>query len=73
MSKFNVLRAGLVSAAFFASAAGAAGKVPVFRILKRRGKVYTRIVDDVSCRKLRRIIRTKVAPESDIYSDSFRS
>jgi transposase len=52
---------------------GAAGKVPVFGLLKRDGKVYTRIVEDVSRKTLRQIIRTKVVPESVIYTDSFRS
>ena len=52
---------------------GAADKVPVFGILKRNGKVYTRIVEDVSRKTLQRIIRTKVIPESAIYSDSLRS
>jgi transposase len=52
---------------------GAAGKVPVFGLLKRNGKVYTRIVEDVSRKTLRQLIRTKVVPESIIYTDSFRS
>ena len=52
---------------------GAAGKVPVFGLLNRNGKVYTRVVDDVSRKTLRQIIRTKVVPESVIYTDSFRS
>jgi transposase len=52
---------------------GAAGKVPVFGLLKRNGKVYTRIVEDVSRKTLRQIIRTKVVPDSVIYTDSFRS
>ena len=52
---------------------GAAGKVPVFGLLKRNGKVYTRVVEDVSRKTLRQIIRTKVVPESVIYTDSFRS
>lgn len=52
---------------------GAAGKIPVFGILKRNGWVYTQIVDDVSRKTLQKIIRTKVVPESVIYSDSFRS
>jgi len=52
---------------------GAAGKVPVFGLLKRNGKVYTRIVEDVSRQTLRQIIKTKVVPESIIYTDSFRS
>ncbi len=52
---------------------GAAGKVPVFGLLKRNGKVYTQIVNDVSRDTLRRIIHSQVVPESVIYSDSFRS
>lgn len=52
---------------------GAAGKVPVFGILRRNGKVYTRIVRDVSRATLRKIIRTKVVPASVIYSDGFGS
>lgn len=52
---------------------GAAGKVPVFGLLKRKGRVYTRIVEDVSRKTLRQIIKTKVVPQSVIYTDSFRS
>jgi len=52
---------------------GAAGKVPVFGILKRNGKVYTQIVCDVSRDTLRKIIRSQVVPKSVVYSDSFRS
>ena len=52
---------------------GAADKVPVFGILKRNGRVYTRVVDDVSRKTLRSVIRTRVIPKSVIYSDSFRS
>jgi transposase len=52
---------------------GAAGKVPVFGLLRRNGCVYTRIVKDVSRKTLRQIIKTKVIPESVIYTDSFRS
>lgn len=47
--------------------------MPVFGLLKRNGKVYTCIVKDVSRKILRRIIRTKVVPESVLYTDSFRS
>jgi len=52
---------------------GAANKVPVFGLLKRKGKVYTKIVDDVKRETLRKIINKKIIPESVIYSDSFRS
>lgn len=50
-----------------------ATKVPVFGILKRNGKVYTRIVEDVARYTLHKIIRRKVKPESIIYSDRFPS
>jgi transposase len=52
---------------------GAAGKVPVFGILRRNGQVYTRIVRDVARETLRKVVRTKVVPASVIYSDGFRS
>ncbi len=49
------------------------GKVVVFGLLKRRGRVYTRPVPNVSRAVLRRIIRPKVPRGSTIYSDGFRS
>ena len=52
---------------------GAAGKVIVFGILKRNGRVYTRPVPDVSRAVLRLIIKQKVPEGSTIYSDSFRA
>jgi transposase len=52
---------------------GAGSKVPVFGILRRNGKVYTKIVKDVSGKTLKDIIRNKVDTDSIIYSDSFRS
>ncbi|MEK9194513.1 MAG: IS1595 family transposase [Patescibacteria group bacterium] len=52
---------------------GAAGKVAVFGLLKRNGRVYTRPVPDVSRAILRLIIKQKVPEGSTIYSDSFRS
>ncbi len=52
---------------------GAAGKVVVFGILKRNGRVYTTPVPDVSAATLRAIIHKKIPEGSTIYSDSFRS
>ncbi len=49
------------------------GKVVVFGLLKRRGRVYTRPVPNVTRTVLRRIIRQKVPRGSTIYSDGFRS
>lgn len=52
---------------------GAAGKVPVFGILKRGGRVYTQIIPDARSRTLMPIIEAKVQPDSVVYTDSFRS
>ena len=48
---------------------GAAGKVPVFGLLKRNGKVYTKIIPDASGASLLPIIQRKVIPDSIVYSD----
>lgn len=52
---------------------GAAGKVPVFGLLKRGGKVYTAIIPDAKATTLLPIIREKVTPDSIVYTDSFRA
>lgn len=51
---------------------GAAGKVPVFGILKRGGKVYTQIIPDAASKTLLPIIRDKIQPDSIVYSDCWR-
>ena len=51
---------------------GAAGKTPVFGILKRGGRVYTKIIPDASSTTLMPIIERKVTPDSIVYSDSWR-
>jgi len=51
---------------------GAAGKIPVFGLLKRGGKVYTRVIPDAAGRTLVPIIERKVKPDSIVYSDSWR-
>ena len=43
---------------------GAAGKIPVFGILKRGGKVHTMMIPDVRKNTLLPIIRHKVVPDS---------
>ena len=43
---------------------GAGGKVPVFGLLKRGGKVYTKIIPDASSATLYPIIARKVVPDS---------
>ena len=52
---------------------GAAGKVAVFGILKRGGKVYTHVIQNAKSDTLMPIIRQKVMPDSVVYTDSFRS
>jgi transposase len=52
---------------------GAAGKVAVFGLLKRRGQVSTRPVSNVTRETLRAVIRQKVPRGSTIYSDQCSS
>jgi transposase len=49
---------------------GAAGKVPVFGLLKRGGRVYTAMIPNAKSATLMGIIREKIQPDSVIYSDS---
>ena len=51
---------------------GAAGKIPVFGLLKRGGKVYTKIIPDAKSSTLIPIIQSRVRPDSIVYSDSWR-
>lgn len=51
---------------------GARGKVPVFRLLKRGGKIYTAIIPDAKASTLIPIIRARVRPDSIVYTDSFQ-
>lgn len=52
---------------------GAAGKVIVFGILKRGGKVYTKVIGDTKTNTLMPIIRQKIVPDSVVYTDCYRS
>ena len=52
---------------------GAAGKVAVFGILKRGGKVYTKVVGDTKSETLMPLITRKIAPDSIVYTDCYRS
>ena len=52
---------------------GAAGKVAVFGLLKRGGKVYTAIISNAKTETLLPIIAEKVMPDSIVYTDYFRS
>jgi len=52
---------------------GAGGKIPVFGLLKRGGKVYAKVIPDSRGKTLKAIIEDKVVPDSIVYSDTFRS
>jgi len=44
----------------------------VFGLLKRGGKVYTKVIPDASSATLCPIIERKVVPDSIVYSDYWR-
>ncbi|MFW9303093.1 IS1595 family transposase [Glaesserella parasuis] len=52
---------------------GAAGKVAVFGILKRQGKVFTVVVNDTKTTTLMPVIARKIKPDSWVYTDTYRS
>ena len=52
---------------------GAAGKVVVFGILKRNGRVYTVVVDNAKSDALMPVIKQKIMPDSIVYTDSLSS
>ncbi|MWQ45649.1 IS1595 family transposase, partial [Glaesserella parasuis] len=52
---------------------GAAGKVAVFSILKRQGKVFTVVVNDTKIRTLMPVITRKIKPDSWVYTDTYHS
>ena len=52
---------------------GAAGKVPVFGLLKRGGLVHALMIPDAKSPTLLGIIRERIKPDSIVYTDSFRA
>ena len=52
---------------------GAAGKVPVFGLLKRGGKVHVVIIPNAKSETILPIIRKKIKPDSVVYTDTFKS
>ena len=52
---------------------GAKGKVPVFGLLKRGGKVYARVIPDAKSATLMPIMQEKILPDSIVYTDSLHS
>ncbi len=51
---------------------GFAGKIPVVGLLKRGGKVHTKVIADASSTTLIPIIERKVISDSIVYSDCWR-
>ena len=52
---------------------GATGKVVVFGILRRCGKVFTKVVNDTKAVTLMPMITKKVEHDSIVYTDCYRS
>ena len=52
---------------------GAAGKVPVFGLLKRGGKVYTVMIPNARSATLLPIMERMILPDSIVYTDGFSS
>ena len=50
---------------------GAAGKVVVFGMLKRHGKVFTVVVENTKTKMLMNEIARKIKPDSVVYSDAY--
>ena len=52
---------------------GAEGKIPVFGILERDGRVKVEVVKDVTSERLLKLAINKVKRGSIIYTDRYRS
>jgi transposase-like protein len=52
---------------------GAAGKTPVFGLLKRGGKVFTKIVENCSREELMPIIQGKIIEGSTVHTDGWKA
>ena len=52
---------------------GAAGKIPVFGLLKRGGRVYAVTIPNARSETLIPIIESKIRPDSIVYTDSFKA
>mgnify|MGYP001544586795 CR=1 FL=1 len=52
---------------------GAAGKIPVFGLLKRGGKVYAKVIPNTRGKTLKVIIEKRIVPDSIVYTDTYSS
>ena len=52
---------------------GAGDRIIVFGLLKRHGRVFTAIIPNAKTKTLLPIIKEKVAPDSIVYTDTFKA
>ena len=52
---------------------GARGKIPVVGVLKRGGKVYTKVVQNCSREQILPILKGKILEESTVFTDGWKS
>lgn len=52
---------------------GAKGKIPVVGLLKRKGKVFTKVVDSCTRSELMPVIKGKVVEDALVYTDGWKS
>jgi len=52
---------------------GAKGKHIAFELIKRCGNVYTQVVNNCSANVLLPIIKDKIATDSTVYTDGFKT
>jgi len=52
---------------------GAAGKIPVFGLLKRGGKVYAKVIPNTQGKTLKVIVEQRIVPDSIVYTDAYSS
>lgn len=52
---------------------GAVGKIPVVGVLKRGGRVYTKIVKNCSREQILPILKGKILEESTVFTDGWKS
>jgi transposase len=52
---------------------GAAGKIPVFGLLKRGGKVYAKVIPNTRGKTLKVIMEKRIVPDSIVYTDTYSS
>jgi transposase len=52
---------------------GAAGKIPVFGLLKRGGKVYAKVIPNTRGKTLKVIMEQRIVPDSIVYTDAYSS